>query len=54
MPAHDSVFQAKSRATVPTDLAVLAPEEYHPRLAPRSEPTKPGINLGRGVVDLDY
>ena len=52
--AHDTVIQAKSRAPVPTDLAVLAPEEYYPRLAPRSGLSKRGIDLGGGVVDLDY
>ena len=54
MAAHDTVIQAKSRATVPTDLAVLAPEGYYPRLAPRSGLSKRGIDLGGGVVDLDY
>ena len=52
--AHDTVIEAKSRATVPTDLAVLAPEGYYPRLAPRSGLSKRGIDLGGGVVDLDY
>ena len=52
--AHDTVIQAKSRATVPTDLAVLAPEGYYPRLAPRSGLSKRGIDLGGGVVDLDH
>ena len=52
--AHDTVIQAKSRATVPTDLAVLAPEGYYARLAPRSGLSKRGIDLGGGVVDLDY
>ena len=52
--AHDTVIQAKSRATVSTDLAVLAPEGYYHRLAPRSGLSKRGIDLGGGVVELDY
>ena len=52
--AHDTVIQAETRAKVPTDLAVLAPEGYYPRLAPRSGLSKRGIDLGGGVVDLDY
>ena len=51
---HDTVNQAKSRATVPADLAVLAPEGYYPRLACRSGLSKRGIDLGGGVVDLVY
>ena len=52
--AHDTVIQAKSKATVSTDLAVLAPEGYYRRVAPRSGLSKRGIDLGGGVVDLDY
>ena len=52
--AHDTVIHAKSRATVPTNLAVFAPEGYYPRLAPRSGLPKRSIDLGGGVVDLDY
>lgn len=49
------VVDAKSRALVPTGIAVAVPAGTYGRIAPRSGlAVKHGIDIGAGVVDADY
>lgn len=46
---------ARSRALVPTDLAIAVPPGTYGRVAPRSGlAVKKGLTTGAGVIDADY
>ena len=49
------VVKSKNRALVPTGIAISVPLGTYGRIAPRSGlAVKHGINVGAGVIDLDF
>lgn len=53
--AEEVVVPAGMRKMVRTDLALAIPESHYGRIAPRSGlATKKGIDIGAGVIDMDY
>ncbi|AJF97008.1 dUTP pyrophosphatase [Pandoravirus inopinatum] len=45
---------ARGRAQVPIGLAIAIPAGYYGRVAPRSSMARDGIDVGAGVLDVDY
>jgi len=53
--AVDSQIPARSKALVPTDIAISIPNGLYGRIAPRSGlAVKHSIDVGAGVIDSDY
>jgi dUTP pyrophosphatase len=53
--AVDTRVPARGKALVPTDLAIVLPENVYGRVAPRSGLAwKNHIDVGAGVIDRDY
>lgn len=53
--AQDLVIPTGKRALVRTDISIIIPKGTYARIAPRSGlALKHGLNVGAGVVDIDY
>lgn len=53
--AIDGKVLARSKALIPTDIAVAIPQGFYGRIAPRSGlAVKHSIDVGGGVIDSDY
>jgi len=50
----DIILPPKTRAKIPTGIAVEIPNGCYGRVAPRSGLTLQGIDIGAGVIDPDY
>ncbi len=48
------VLPPGSRFCVPTDIAIQLPDGCYGRIAPRSGLSIKGIDVGAGVIDVDY
>src|SRR3954453_17521024 len=48
------VIPTNTREVVPTGIAAEVPGGHYLRIAPRSGLSKKGLDIGAGVVDLDY
>lgn len=53
--SSDGVVPARSKAVIPTGVAVAVPDGTYGRIAPRSGlAAKHSIDVGAGVIDADY
>ncbi len=53
--AVDLIIEPGKNAVISTDIVIITPPGTYGRVAPRSGlATKHGINVGAGVIDIDY